>query len=58
MWKLKGFHGLFFRGINETQNLSEMRKVYSECFAFCGVFCENIHEIPAKCEIQKVYSRP
>ncbi len=35
-----------------------MRKVYSECFVFCGVFHKNIHEIPAKCEIRKVYSRP
>ncbi len=35
-----------------------MRKVYSEFFAFCGVFCENKREIPAKCKIRKVYSRP
>ncbi len=33
-------------------------KVYSECFVFCGVFRKNIPEIPAKCEIRKVYSRP
>ncbi len=33
-----------------------MRKVYSKCFVFHGVFCKNIHEIPAKCEIRKVYS--
>ncbi len=33
-------------------------KVYSACFAFCGVFSENIREIPAKCEIRKVYSWP
>ncbi len=33
-WKLKGFCGLFFRGINE------MRKVYSECFIFHSVFRE------------------
>ncbi len=31
---------LFFYGINKTQNLHEMRKVYSECFVFHGVFCE------------------
>ncbi len=35
--KLKGFRGLFFRSVNKTQNLPKMRKVYSECFAFCGV---------------------
>ncbi len=35
-----------------------MRKIYGKCFAFCGVFCENIREIPTKCEIQKLnYSR-
>ncbi len=33
-------------------------KVYSECFVFCGVFRENTREIPAKCEIRIVYSRP
>ncbi len=32
-----------------------MLKLYSECFAFHG---ENICEIPAKCEIRKVYSWP
>ncbi len=32
-----------------------MRKMYNKCFVFCGVFHENIHEIPAKCEIRKVY---
>ncbi len=46
--KLKRFYGLFFCDINKTQNLHEMRKVYSECFVFCGVFCKNICEIPAK----------
>ncbi len=50
----KGFHDLFFRGINKTRNSSEMRKMYSECFAFCGVF----YEIPVKCEKWKVYSWP
>ncbi len=30
----------------------------SECFIFCGVFCKNICEIPAKCEIQKMYNQP
>ncbi len=39
--KLKGFHGLFFRGINKTQ------KVY-EGFVLRGVFHENIREILAK----------
>ncbi len=58
VWKLKGFRGLFFCGINKTRNSPEMRKVYSECFIFCGVFCENIREIPAKCEIRKVYNQP
>ncbi len=33
-------------------------KVYSEYFVFRGVFHENIHEVPAKCKIQKVYSQP
>ncbi len=32
-------------------------KVYSKCFVFCGVCRENTRETPAKCEIQKVYSR-
>ncbi len=35
-----------------------MRKVYSKCYAFRGVFHEKILEIPAICEIRKVYSRP
>ncbi len=35
-----------------------MRKVYSEHFIFRGVFCKYIREIPVKCEIRKVYSRP
>ncbi len=43
--KLQGFHGLFFRGINKTQNSPEMQKVYSECFSFCDVFLKNIREI-------------
>ncbi len=38
--KLKGFPGLFFHGINKTRNSHEMRKVYSVCFVFCGVFRE------------------
>ncbi len=49
--KLEAFCNLFFRGINKTRNSPEMQKVYSECFVFYGVFCKNIHEIPAKCEI-------
>ncbi len=56
--KLTGFHGLFFCGINKTQNAHEIQKVYSKCFLFCGVFCENIRKIPAKCEVRKVYSQP
>ncbi len=51
--KVKGFCGLFFRGINKTQNSYEIRKWYSECF----VFRKNIRKIPAKCEIRKVYSQ-
>ncbi len=54
----EGFYGLFFRGINKTWNSHEIRKVYSECFVFRGVFRKNICEIPAKCEIRKVYNRP
>ncbi len=38
--KVKGFRGLFFRGINKTRNWHEVRKVYGECFIFCGVFRE------------------
>ncbi len=45
MQKVKGFFGLFFRGINKTRNLHEMRKVYGECFVFHGVFHENIREM-------------
>ncbi len=37
VWKVEGFRGLFFCGINKTRNLHEIRKVYSECFVFCGV---------------------
>ncbi len=51
--KLKGFCGLFFRCINKTRNLHEVRKVYSECFVFRGVFRKNFREIPAKCELRK-----
>ncbi len=39
-------------------NSPEIRKVYSECFVFCGVFHENICKIHAKCETRKVYSQP
>ncbi len=57
--KVKGFRGLFFRGINKTRNLHEIQKVYSECFVFCGVLRKHSRrEIPAKCKIQKVYRRP
>ncbi len=48
MRKQKGFRGLFFCGINKTQNSPGVRKVYSECFAFRGVFLENIRKIHAK----------
>ncbi len=50
--KFKRFCSLFFRSINKTRNLPEMRKVYGECFVFRGLFCEN------NCEIRKVYSWP
>ncbi len=58
MWKVEGFHGLFFCGINETWNSHEIRKVYKECLIFCAVFPENICEITMKCGIRKVYSLP
>ncbi len=41
----------FFCSINKTQNSYEIREVYSECFVFCGLFCENTGEI------RKVYRR-
>ncbi len=50
--KFKGFCGLFFRGTNKTRNSHEMRKVYSECFVFCGVFHEYTREM------RKMYSQP
>ncbi len=56
--KVKGFCGLFFRDINKTWNSHEIRKVYNECFVFCGVFRKNTREIPVKCEIWTVYSHP
>ncbi len=56
--KVKWFRDLFFCGINKARNLHEIWKVYSECFVFPGVFRKTIHEIPAKCEIRKVYSQP
>ncbi len=56
--KVNEFCGLFFRGINKTRNLYDIRKVYSEYFIFRGAFRKNIREIPVKCEIRKVYSRP
>ncbi len=46
--KVKEFCGLFFRGINKTRNSHKMRNVYSECFIFCGVFCEK-HKKCEKC---------
>ncbi len=49
---------LFFRRINETRHSHKTQNVYSECFIFHGVFCENISKIPPKCEIRKVYGRP
>ncbi len=48
--KVKGLCGLFFHGINKTRNSHEIRKVYSECFVFRGVF----RRIATKCEIRKV----
>ncbi len=48
--KVKGFRGLLFCDINKTRNLHEIRKVYSECFVFCRVFCENIPNMHAKNE--------
>ncbi len=48
-WKLKGFCGLFFCGINKTRNSHEMRKVYSKCFIFYCVF-HGKHSWNAKCE--------
>ncbi len=53
--KVKGFCGLFFRVINKKQNSHEIEKVYSVCFVFRCEFCENIHKICAKSEIQKIY---
>ncbi len=52
--KVKGFRGLFFRGINKTRNSYETRKVYCECFVFRGVFRKNTREM----RNVKVYSRP
>ncbi len=46
--KLNGFYDFIFRSINKTQNSSEMRKVYIECFAFRGVsrmFSQNTCEM-------------
>ncbi len=43
--RLKGFRGLFFCGINKKRNSPEMRNAYNECFAFYGVFRENIREM-------------
>ncbi len=31
----------FFRGINKIRNLYEIRKVYNECYVFCGEFRKN-----------------
>ncbi len=50
--KVKGFRDLFFCGINKTQNLRKMRKVYCECFVFHGVFREKTRKM------RKVYSQP
>ncbi len=43
--------------LNETPNLNEMWKVYSERFIFCGVYHKNTRKIPTKCGIQQVYSQ-
>ncbi len=40
-----GWRSQFFHGSNKTQNLPEMRKVYGECFIFCGVFRKNIRKM-------------
>ncbi len=50
VWKIKRFHGLFFRDINKTRNSHEKCIVSVSYFV---MFCENIPEIPAQCEIQK-----
>ncbi len=39
-WKVKGFRCSSFRCIKKTRILHEIRKVHSECFVFCGVFCK------------------
>ncbi len=43
---------------DETRNLNEIQKVYSECFVFGVVYRKNTRKIPAQYEIQKVYGRP
>ncbi len=58
--KVKGFCGLFFRGINKTQKLHGIRKVYSECFIFHGVFheiCKNDRKMRKTKSVQRGISR-
>ncbi len=43
--KVKGFHGIFFHGINKTQNSHEMWILYSECYVFRGVFHKNTRKM-------------
>ncbi len=54
LWKVNGFCSLFFCRINKTQNSHEIRKVYSECFVFCGVLRKNTREM----QNMKVCSQP
>ncbi len=53
MHKVKGFCGLFFRGINKTRNWIK----YEKCIVSVLYFVVCFAKIFAKCEIQKVYSR-
>ncbi len=42
---IERFHRLFFRGINETQNLNEKRYMYSEFFMHREIICEILRNV-------------
>ncbi len=50
--KVKAFRGLFFCGINKTQNSHEMGKCIASVSYFVTCFAKNTHKM------RKVYSRP
>ncbi len=51
--KVKGFCGLFVRGINKTRNSHEMQKVYGKGFVFWCYFSKTFAQYPQNANYEK-----